>query len=222
MTTTTITALPLGSALTGTEVFPMDQGGGPTTAKIPASGFLTYILGNLTLTNPASAATFTLAAGKTHVVSNSLTFTGTDSTSFAFPGTSGTVVTLGATQTLTAKTLTSPILTTPALGTPASGVLINCTFGVDAQTAAAGAATSAAPNVVVTSEGLTAATTYTLTLTDALIAATSIVQCTVWPSTGAATGVQIKSITPGSGSVAIAVAMAALTGTVKFNISIMN
>jgi hypothetical protein len=37
------------------------------------------------------------------------------------------VVTVGGTQTLTAKTLTSPTLTTPVLGTPSSGTLTNCT-----------------------------------------------------------------------------------------------
>lgn len=95
-------------------------------------------------------------------------------------------------------------------------------LGHDAQTAVAGAATSAASNVVVTSEALVAATTYTLTLTDAKVATTSIVQCTVWTSTGAATGVQLKSIINSAGSVAIAVGMAALTGTLKFNISIFN
>lgn len=44
-----------------------------------------------------------------------------------FPAATDTVVTLGATQTLTNKTLTSPTLTTPALGTPASGVMTNVT-----------------------------------------------------------------------------------------------
>lgn len=40
---------------------------------------------------------------------------------------SASVVTVGGTQTLTAKTLTSPTLTTPVLGTPSSGTLTNCT-----------------------------------------------------------------------------------------------
>ena len=74
-----------------------------------------------------SVTGLSVASGKTLTASNSLTLTGTDSTSFAFPSTSGTVVTLAATQTLTNKTLTSPTLTTPALGTPASVVLTNAT-----------------------------------------------------------------------------------------------
>lgn len=76
--------------------------------------------------NSATVTGLVVASGKTHTVNNSITLTGTDSTSFAFPGTSDTVVTLAASQTLTNKTLTSPTLTTPALGTPASGTLINC------------------------------------------------------------------------------------------------
>lgn len=40
---------------------------------------------------------------------------------------SASVVTVGGTQTLTAKTLTSPTLTTPVLGTPSSGTLSSCT-----------------------------------------------------------------------------------------------
>lgn len=59
--------------------------------------------------------------------------------------TSGTntasVVTVGGTQTLTAKTLTSPTLTTPVLGTPSSGTLTNCTglpvAGITASTSTA-------------------------------------------------------------------------------------
>lgn len=95
-------------------------------------------------------------------------------------------------------------------------------IGRDAQTAVAGAATSVAPNVRVTSEALVAATTYILTLTDSRVTTNSVVQCTVWPSTGVATGIQLASITCNNGNVVIAVAMAALTGTVDFMISIFN
>ena len=94
-------------------------------------------INKLTITAPATASTLTIADGKTLTASNSLTFTGTDATSFAFPGTSDTVVTLTATQTLTNKTLTSPILTTPALGTPSALVLTNAT-GLPAASVLAG------------------------------------------------------------------------------------
>lgn len=67
------------------------------------------------------------AAGKILTLQNSLDFAGTDGTTMTFPGSSDTVCTIAASQTLTNKILTSPTLTTPALGTPASGVLTNCT-----------------------------------------------------------------------------------------------
>ena len=82
------------------------------------------------LTLTANATGFSVAGGttsKTLTLNNSLGLSGTDGTTFTFPGASDTVVTLAATQTLTNKTLTSPTLTTPALGTPASGVATNLT-----------------------------------------------------------------------------------------------
>lgn len=78
--------------------------------------------------------------------------------------------------------------------------------------AASGAATLDALAGIITSESLTGATTYTLTLTNSFVDTTAAVLCT--PFDGAATGVQIVSITPGTGSVVIVLAMAALTGTV--------
>jgi len=87
--------------------------------------------------NSATVTGLVVASGKTHTVNNSITLAGTDSTTMTFPGTSDTVVTLAATQTLTNKTLTSPTLTTPALGTPASGVLTNCS-GLPAANVVAG------------------------------------------------------------------------------------
>ncbi|MEK7327566.1 MAG: tail fiber protein, partial [Chloroflexota bacterium] len=62
----------------------------------------------LTVTN--TTGTLTIANGKTLTANNSLAFSGTDSTTFTFPSSSDTVVTLAATQTLTNKTLTSPTI----------------------------------------------------------------------------------------------------------------
>ena len=66
-------------------------------------------INKLAITAPATGATLTVADGKTLVVSNSLTFTGTDLSSVAF-GAGGTVLYSGG-----------------ALGTPSSGTLTNCT-----------------------------------------------------------------------------------------------
>lgn len=60
----------------------------------------------LTLTQPATSATLTIADGKTLTASNTLTFTGTDGSSVAF-GTGGTVV--YTTRTINGKSLASDI-----------------------------------------------------------------------------------------------------------------
>lgn len=68
----------------------------------PALGVATATsINKVAITAPATSATLTIADGKTLTVSNTLTFTGTDGTSFAFPATSSTVATLGVTQTFT-------------------------------------------------------------------------------------------------------------------------
>lgn len=60
----------------------------------------------------ASAVTgLSVVSGKTLTVSNSLTFQGTDGTTFTFPTATGTVATLDATQELTNKTIGSTGLT---------------------------------------------------------------------------------------------------------------
>lgn len=63
-------------------------------------------VGGLTVTD--TTGTFTLAAGKTLTVNNTITFSGTDSTTLTLPGASDTLVGLAATQTLTNKTFTAP------------------------------------------------------------------------------------------------------------------
>lgn len=62
------------------------------------------------LTVTDTTGTFTLAAGKTLTVNNTITFSGTDSTTLTLPSSSDTLVGLAATQTLTNKTLTSPVV----------------------------------------------------------------------------------------------------------------
>jgi hypothetical protein len=88
------------------------------------------------------SGTLTLGAGKTLTASNSLTFTGTDATSFAFPSTSDTVVTLAATQTLTNKTLTTAALGSSTATTQSAGdnsTKVATTAYVATQIAAGGA-----------------------------------------------------------------------------------
>jgi hypothetical protein len=97
------------------------------TVTAPATGSTLTIADGKTATHNATT-TFAGVDGKTLTLNNSLTLAGTDATVMTFPGASDTVVTLGATQTLTNKTLTSPVLTTPDIGTPSAGTLTNCTF----------------------------------------------------------------------------------------------
>lgn len=102
------------------------------TLVTPILGVATATTVNkVTITTPATGSTLTIAdgktftvnqtltltgvSGKTLTVNNSLTLAGTDSTTMTFPGSSDTVVTLAASQTLTNKTVTSPIHTVQLL-----------------------------------------------------------------------------------------------------------
>lgn len=128
-------AFPNGAAIADANTSVGLQGG--ANVKWAMSAFKTYLLG-------AATAVLAIAAGKTLTVSNTLTFDGTDGTTFTFPNATGTVVTLAASQTLTNKTLTSPTLTTPAIGA-ATGTSAIVT-GV--LTARSGTATPAAASAV--------------------------------------------------------------------------
>lgn len=96
-------------------------------------------INKLSITAPATGSTLTINDGKTLTVSNTLTFTGTDSSSVAF-GTGGTVLYSGG-----------------ALGTPASGNLTNCTFPTLNQNT-----TGYAAAVTLTADNTTNATNYPL------------------------------------------------------------
>lgn len=108
---------------------------GTVTVSIPAAtDTLVNLASSQALTNKtyngltltSTTGTFTLTNGKTFAVSNSLTLTGTDTTSFAFPSTSSTVVTTGNTANFTVGfTFTANNIGTVSSGTttpaPASG-----------------------------------------------------------------------------------------------------
>lgn len=83
MTDTTLPTLPLGGAVSAADIFASRQGADTEDVQVLASQLKTFFLG-------ASNATLAIAAAKTLTVSNTLTFTGTDSSSVAF-GAGGTV-----------------------------------------------------------------------------------------------------------------------------------
>ena len=128
-----------------------------------------------------------IAAGKTFTVNNSLTLAGTDGTTMTFPGTSDTVVTLGAAQTLTSKTFTAPVIATisntgtetlPSTtgGLPVviycgatSGATANCAntaTGATAKVYAGVATLSSNASVITISPGFTATGDYSCTGND--------------------------------------------------------
>lgn len=111
-----ISALPAATTLSGPELVAGVQSA--TTVKITATQMKTFtsasptlvtpVLGvasatsvnKVALTAPASAATLTIADGKTLTASNTLTLAGTDATVMTFPSTSASVARIDAAQTL--------------------------------------------------------------------------------------------------------------------------
>jgi hypothetical protein len=122
-------------------------GTGTVVALATSPSFTTPSLGVATATSinkvaitaPASSATLTIADGKTLTANNSLTFSGTDGTTFTLPANSGTVVTLAETQTLTNKRITARVSSTASISSPLAWNSDN--FDQYAATAQAGALT---------------------------------------------------------------------------------
>lgn len=91
---------------------------------------------------------------------------------------------------------------------------------VGSATAIAGAASINARAGYITSEPLTAATSYTLTVTNTFVDTNSIVLVNQTDSAGV--GVILVSVTPNLGNFVVVVSMAALTGTVKIGFIVIN
>ena len=73
----------------------------PTFATPTLGAATATSINKLTLTAPATAATLTLTNNKTFAVTNTLTLSGTDSTTMTFPTTSATIARTDAGQTFT-------------------------------------------------------------------------------------------------------------------------
>lgn len=110
-------------------------------------------------------------------------------------------------------------------------IMKNYVFGNTAAgtaTASSGAATMNAGRGIVTSEALTTAAgaTYTLTLTDSAIAATSVIHANVGYGTSTTGMPTVANVVPAAGSATIVVqnihASAALNGTIKIYVSVVN
>lgn len=140
----------------------------------------------VTVTQPASSATLTLANGSTLATSgaNSVTLTSTGSTNVTLP-TTGTLSTLAGTETLSNKTLTAP-----ALGTPASGTLTNCT-GLPVSTGVSGLGSGVATFLATPSSANLASAVTGETGSGALVFATSPTLTT--PNIGAASASTLEA-----------------------------
>lgn len=94
-------------------------------ARAAGPTFTTPILGaatattvnKVTITQPATGSTLTIADGKTATVNNSLTLAGTDSTTMTFPSTSATIARTDAANTFTGHQTIEGVTSTGATGT---------------------------------------------------------------------------------------------------------
>lgn len=140
------------------------------------------------------------------------------------PNTKFTNVAITGNLTVGGTTITSGVLQDTL--SVAAGKQIKPDAGT--ATATAGAATLSKQAGVVTSEALTTAAgaAYTLTLTNTLIAATSIILVSIANGTNTQGVLTLGRVTPGSGSATITVwnthASQALNGTIKVSFLVLN
>lgn len=252
---TSVGSIAFGNLTSGTEkIQPATGALGSGVATLPAGTYnivgdsLTQTLTNKTyngLTVSTTTGTLTIANSKTLTVNNSLGFSGTDGTTFTFPSTSDTVVTLAASQTLSNKSFSSAVTITSnsanALAVGPNGTT-NPGFSVDASTAssatglniksaAAGAGVAVSvlssgsnENLTIAAKGsgsigLNSPSTITSTSANALAvgpAGTTNPTLEVDASTAsAATGLDIKSAAAGSG-----IALSALSSGTNENLTL--
>lgn len=172
MADTKISALPSATTLGGTELLAGVQSGG--NVSITPAQIATYVLGG---------GAIAIASGKTLTVSNTLTFTGTDSSSVAF-GTGGTVLYNGG-----------------ALGTPSSGTLTNATglpaAGVVGTAAVLGANTFTATQTITpaVNTNALAVTGYSLTGTNT---SALLDLAGTWNTSGVASGLKLNIVNTAS------------------------
>ncbi len=135
-------------------------------------------------------------------------------------GTAADLSATGGTSQVLKQTTSGGVVTVGQLAVADLSDANTVTQGHGATTAAAGAATLNQGSGVITSEGLTAATTYTLTLHNSKVNSTSTVIVNVTDSAG--TAPILASVTCTAGIVTIVVTMAALTGTLVFAFAVFN
>jgi hypothetical protein len=182
---------------------------GPSTTKtfafLESPSFTTPTLGIATATSinkvaitaPATSATLTIADGKTLTASNTLTFTGTDSSSVAF-GTGGTVAYTNV-ATLSSLSSVGTITTGTWQGTAINATYIDSAIARLASPTFTGTVTT--PGVkrnVVTKSAL-----YTLTTSDHIVIATSGTWTATLPTAASIAGTEYIIKNSGSGIITV-------------------
>lgn len=160
-------------------------------------------INKLTLTQPATGATLTLADGKTFAVSNTLTFTGTDSSSVAF-GAGGTVLYSGGALSVASLTATGAIVSS---GTAGVGYIAGAGGAVTQLTSKSTGVTlnKASGTITMNNAALAAANTVTFVLTNSTIAVTDTVTVSIAGGETTDASYQILPVKVAAGSCKITV-----------------